>query len=424
MSVAEETAPVAVVKPLDATDARAPGIRRPRVRHLPAMAAFVGVSLALLGMYLAAGAPTPLFLLLEEHWGFPPVVLTIAFATYAFALLATLLVGGSLSDHIGRRPVLITALIIELASMVMFIVAPNIGVIIAARAVQGIATGLATSAFTAAIVELAPQRLKKLGAAMGSIAPTAGLAVGALMSGFAIQFTLAPAAVVFGILAAVMVVGTLVVVFAPETNPGRAGAVRSLIPRVVIPAIARREFAAGIPVHIAAWMLAGLFLGLGPTILRGVFDLDSGLVNGAATFLQPAAAAVAGLALGRLASRRATVLGLVGVLVGSVIIVIAIAAGILPLLFVGGAIGGFGFGAAFSGAIRSVAPLAGPHERAELFAAVYLVAYLAFGLPAVIAGLLIGEIGLLTTALAYGVAILVAAVVGIVAQLRLARQPA
>ena len=94
--------------------------------------------------------------LLEQRWGFAPWVLTVAFAAYAIGLLAALLVTGSLSDYVGRRPVPLGALALELAAMVMFALAPNISWVIAARVLQGVATGAASSAFTAAIVEQAP----------------------------------------------------------------------------------------------------------------------------------------------------------------------------------------------------------------------------------------------------------------------------
>jgi hypothetical protein len=86
---------------------------------------------------------------------------------------------------------------------------------------------------------------------------------------------------------------------------------------------------------------------------------------------------------------------------------------------VGGVIGGVGFGASFSGAIRTIATLVRPHQRAGLFAAVYVVAYLSCGIPAIIAGLLIAPVGLLATVLGYGVAVGAVAALGLVAQYRL-----
>jgi MFS family permease len=389
---------------------------------LPPTAAFAGTALAFAALYLAAGAPTPLFVLFQHEWGFPASLLTIAFAAYAIALLASLLVAGSLSDHLGRRPVLIGALIVELGAMLLFVFAPNIGWIIVARVVQGIATGVATSAFTASVVELAPVRYKRLGSIIGGTAAAGGLGLGALFSGIAVQFSTAADVVVFTTLAVIMAGGIVIAALSPETITPRAGTRESLVPRISIPRTARREFAAAAPVQIAAWMIAGLFLGLVPTIIHDIFHIDSGLLNGVTTFIEPGAAALAGFLLGGMTARRTTMIGGAGVLGGAAVIVAGVALGLLPLLWIGGLVGGVGFGASFSGSLRTLGPLAEPHERAGLFAGVYVVAYLAFGVPSIIVGQLVAPLGLLPVIIGFGVVIVAVAVWGLAVQVRLARQ--
>jgi MFS family permease len=377
--------------------------------------------LAFAALYLAAGAPTPLLVQYEKQWGFSPDVLTIAFAVYSLALLAALLTTGSLSDHIGRRPVLIGAVLVELVAMVMFLVAPDIGWVIAARVVQGLATGAATSAFTASIVELAPARHKRLGTVIGSVAPTGGLGLGALLTGAAIQFSTAANTIVFTVLSVVMVLGTAVVLFSAETVSREAGAIRSLVPRVAVPAAARREFSAAVPVHVAAWMLAGLFMGLAPTIIRNIFRIDSGLINGLSGFIAPATAAVVGVVMAGFPARRTTLLGGMATLAGGVVITAGVAGGSLTTMLIGELIAGFGFGAAFSGALRLIVPLAAAHQRAGLIAGIYVIAYLAFGVPSIIAGQLAAPFGLQRTVIGYGAAIVVVAALGLTAQRRLER---
>lgn len=306
------------------------------------------------------------------------------FAVCAVALLAALLVVGSLSDFVGRKPVVLISLAAELIAMLMFVCAPSIGWVIAARAVQGLATGAATIAFTAALIELAPPGHSSCSAVVASMAPTGGLGAGALIAGLVVQLS-APSArtTVFAAPATVIALALVALPFISETARRQPGALSSLVPQVSVPPGARREFGVIAPVLVAAWMLAGLFLGLVPTILRDLLGRDSGLLNGVTVFLEPGAAAVTGLNLGRMSSRRVL---LVGVLRRE-----------LPLLWIGGLIGGVGFGASFSGALRTLAPLGEPHQRAGLVAAVYSVAYLAFGIPVIAAGLLDTSVGLLAT---------------------------
>ena len=393
--------------------------RRP---SLPPAAAFAGTGLAFAGVTLAAGAPTPLLVLFEHQWGFHAGILTVAFAIYAIGLLLALLVVGSLSDYIGRRPVLIGALSVQLLAMVMFFFASDIGWVIAARAVQGLATGSAFSAFTAALVELAPRGRKELGAVIGSVAPAGGLGLGALLTGAAIQFTGSPAKIVFAALAVVTSLGIGVAILSPETVSRRPGARRALRPELSIPRPAAREFVAAVPLQIGAWMFVGLFLGLIPTIVRGLFDINSGLVNGATVFAEPGAAAVAALFVGRISPRRSAQSGGAAIVVGVALVVVAIAARALPLLVLGGVVGGVGWGSSYSGSLRTLSPLAEPDQRAGLFAAVFTVAYLAFGVPVVIAGQVIPRAGLSSTVIGYCVTTGVVATIGLIAQSPVARR--
>jgi MFS family permease len=399
--------------PTDRPDQRELTERR---RSLPPAVAFGGAALAFAGVTSAAGAPTPLLVLFERQWGFHAGILTVAFAIYAFGLLLALLVVGSLSDYIGRRPVLIGALSIQLLAMVMFFFASDIEWVIAARAVQGIATGAAFSAFTAALVELAPPRHKELGAVIGSVAPAGGIGLGALLTGAAIQFTSSPAKIVFAGLALVTAVGISVAILSAETVSRRPGAWRSLRPKLSIPEPAVREFVAAAPLQVAAWMFVGLFLGLIPTIMRGLFHVNNGLLNGTTVFAEPGAAAIVGLFVGRTSPRTSNRSGGAAIVVGSAVVIVGIAARVLPLLVVGGLIGGVGWGSSYSGTLRLLGPLAGPEQRAGLFAAVFTVAYLAFGVPVIVAGQLIPRAGLSSTAIGYCIAIVVVAAIGLVAQ--------
>src|SRR5687767_9553435 len=228
--------------------------------RLPASLSFVLLAAVLFAFFFAAAAPSPLFVVFQHAWGFSASMLTVAFAVYAIALLISLLVAGSLSDHIGRRPVVLAALVLQAVAMGLFLWAHDIAGLIAARIVQGVATGVASGALSAAVVEAAPASRKRLGALITSVSPLSGLAVGALLTGMAVKFTGVPVALVFGVLAAVFVLGAVAVLWLPETVTPRAGALASLVPRVSIPVRARQEFARGLPVFIVVWALGGLQL--------------------------------------------------------------------------------------------------------------------------------------------------------------------
>ncbi|MEU1200025.1 MFS transporter [Streptomyces sp. NPDC005813] len=393
-------------------------------RTLSPTTAFAGVTAVFAAFFLAAGAPTPLLSLRQQEWGFSAGTLTFAFSVYAIGLLAALLIGGSLSDHVGRRPVLLAALYGELASMIVFLVAPNITWVIVARLVQGLATGLATSAFSAAIVEHAPAHRKKLAGGLAAASVAGGLGVGALLTGVAVQFTRFANTLVFGILAGIMLLAIGFVSFTSETATKRPGVGRSLIPRISLPSHIRREFFGGIPVHIAGWMFPAFFLGLSPAVLRLHFGLHGGLVTGFTAFLGPFTAALSGFLFGRHAPRRSTLTGVSLVLAGMVVVLVGVTGTWLPILWIGAVIGGFGFGGAFGGNVRLIAPHVQPQERAGVFAGIYTVAYLSFGIPVIIAGQLAPRWGLIRTFESYAGVVIALAAISIVVQAALARREA
>jgi MFS family permease len=383
---------------------------------LPAAAAFVAMTVAFAAFFIAAGAPTPLLPIYEADWHFPASMVTVAFGVYAIALLLTLLIVGSLSDHIGRRPLLIGALVLELVSMLVFLVSPSIGWIIVARIIQGVATAAATSSFSAAILELASDKQKHLAGVIAGLAPAAGIGVGALFSGLIAEFSSAAAVTVWIILAAVMLVALAFAIFTPETATRKPGALASLRPQVSVPRPARSVFAVTLPSLIAAWLVSALFLGLMPTILDLKFGIDSPVVSGLAAFVEQGAGGAVALALSKMRPQRLVFGGGFAIVVGIAFFIASIAATSLPLLWIGAVIGGAGLGGAFTGTIRSLVPLVGAHERAGLFSAIYLVSYLTFGIPVIVAGLFLSSVGVTPIALIFGAVTVLAAAAGVVTQ--------
>lgn len=390
---------------------------------LPRPVAFVGFTATLVSLYITSGAPTPFLLVWQREWGFPDSVLTIAFAAYAFTFLIALLVGGSLSDHLGRKPVILGALAVALVSVVLFAVAPGVEWVVAARAIGGFAQGVVTAAYTAALVELAPVGTRR-GPIVAAAAPVGGLGLGALLGGIAVELWGTHGdEVLFTTVGVLLAIGVVLTLFAPETTSRVPGAVRSLRPRVVVPRPARGFFLGMLPVLVASWATGSLFLGLAPTVIHEVIGLDSGLIDGFTASIHAFGVCVGSVAFGRLRVPTALRGGAVGLAIGVGLIVVGIAIGQLWLIWIGGVIEALAFGAAFGAIFRGLAPLAPEHQRAGTFAAVYVAAYLALGVPAVIAGQLIDPIGLLPTVLGWTILVVVLAATGLAIQVRTRPRP-
>jgi MFS family permease len=380
--------------------------------------AFVGFSATLVSLYLASGAPTPLLIVWQDEWGFPDSLIALAFAIYAFTFLVALLVGGSLSDHLGRKPVILVSLVAALGSIAMFLLAPSIEWVIAARAVNGVAVGVVTAAYTAALVELAKPG-SRVGPIVAAASPVGGLGLGALLGGVAVELWGRHGdEVLFSVVGVLIVAGLVFTFFVPETTTRTPGVLRSLVPQVVVPPTARAFFVRMLPILIAAWATGALFLGLAPTVVHGLLHVDSGLVDGVTGAIHGIFVSVGSVVFGTRAVTRGLRFGATGMVLGLVLVVAGVATGQLALVWIGGVVEALAVGSTNSAIFRGLAPLAPEHQRAGTFAAVYVVAYLVLGGASVIAGQLIEPLGLFPTILGWTLLIVVLAAIGLAIQLR------
>src|SRR5437899_12300729 len=146
--------PETVTKTTAATDRPhlhlVPSLARSRRTLSPRIGYAVAALVVGLGLF-ASVTPSPLYRTYSVLWHFSPLTLTLIYATYAFGVLASLLLAGGVSDDVGRRPVLLVALGALMASSVLFMVAGSAVWLFVARGLQGPATGAALHAARAAL---------------------------------------------------------------------------------------------------------------------------------------------------------------------------------------------------------------------------------------------------------------------------------
>lgn len=245
-----------------------------------------------------------------------------------------------------------------------------------------------------------------------------GLALGALGAAVLLDLLPDPAAGVFGTL-----VGGLVLVTAVPEPVARTRIRRSdLRPRLGVPLRVRPLLAAGVPAIVAGWATNGLFLALGAGLVRselgGISHTHAGIVV--------AVLALSGVLASRLLQRRSartiSLFATSALAVGTTLSLAALALHAYLAYVAAIAIVGAGFGTAFLGVLRTLMPATAPAERAEVMAVVYTVAYLAFGAPTILAGLLVPALGLSGTMSALGGLVVVLAVVATVLRARI-REP-
>jgi MFS family permease len=365
-----------------------------RAAPLRGAAAFWLVAGALFLLLFVSGAPSPLYGVYQAQWRFSAITLTAVFAAYVLGLLVALLVFGSVSDYLGRRRVLSVALAAGAGACALFLAAHGVGLLFAARALTGAAVGTATSAGGAAMIDLQPTGSGR-GPVVTGAANLLGLAAGGLGTSALVQYGPAPTHLIWWLLLGASAIAAVAVLAIPETAAERPGVLASLRPRMAVPRQARKTFAVALPCLIATPALLGFYLSLGPSLAAQVLRSPDLLWGGLVIFLVNGIGAAATVALRGVSGPDAMLAGCLALLAGAVMTLAAIETASAAAFLAGSAVAGAGFGTGyFLGAYRILTLLAGPGQRASMIAAIWIVYYLAFSVPVVIAGVAATHFGL------------------------------
>jgi MFS family permease len=400
-----------VAEPAAAADVAAvePQTGRPLLR-------LFGLASITVSFLAASSAPTPLYAAYQAAWGFSALTTTIVFGVYAIAFLAALLTAGRLSDHIGRRPVLLAGIAGNVLALAIFVDAHSVAALVAARIVQGVATGGAIGAVGAGMLDVDQTR----GAVANATAPGLGTTIGVLLSAFAVQWLPAPTQLIYVVFAGILVLQMFSVALLPETSPRAPGAWRSLIPQLALPVQIRRPLLAAAPVLFAVWALAGFYGSLGPALIDQLVGSASAVDGGLGLGILAGVASLTTYLLRALPAPNVMLIGTTTLIAGVGAVLLSLWAASSPSFFAGTALAGVGFGAGFQGGIRLVAPLAHPEQRAGVLSVLFTVSYLGLGIPAVAAGFAVAKGGgLVTTSYEYGLAVIVLAAFATVNLIRL-----
>lgn len=361
----------------------------------------------------SSSAVTPLYRLYQQSMHLTPFWITIVFAAYVASLLVALLTVGGLSDYVGRRPVILAALLLNAGAMILFAEAREVGQLILARAVQGLAVGSGTTALGAAILDTNRAR----GPLLNSVTAFLGLTAGSLGAAALITFAPDPLHMVYEVLLGLTALMIALLWAMPESIQRKAGAVASLKPHVSVPRQSRSILVRLTPVNIASWALGGLYLSLMPTVVVTAMGVASPWVGGVVVSALMLTAAIAVATFRHWPARRLILMGTSTLPLGVAVSMFGIQQQQVAALLAGTVIAGIGFGSNFSGVLRALLPTAEPHQRAGLLSAFYVQSYLAFSLPAVAAGLSVPLLGLSTVAYLYGGVIILLAVISMMASL-------
>ena len=365
-----------------------------------------------------SSAPTPLYAIYQLGMGISAVTVTFIFAIYVLGMVTAFLTLGRLSDHIGRRPMILGALMVNVVALAIFIMAATATHLAIARLLQGIATGVAMTSLGAAIVDTQPRH----GATLNGVTGFIGLTAGSLLAGALVAWAPLPTQLVYVVLLVISLIEILLLAIVPETTAGKGGALRALVPRISVPAAARGALMRLVPLNVAGWALGGFYLSLMPSLVSAVTGTHSPFLGAAvvSTLMLTATASV--LILRSLPADSLLRFSGIALVIGVAVTLLAVRMESEGGMFLGTTIAGSGLGAAYFGSLRRLIPLSGERERAGMLAAYLVISYIAFSAPAILAGTLAPRLGLVPTVYVYGAALIVMATTSLALMAKVSRE--
>lgn len=376
----------------------------------PSIARMRSAAWMVTGVFMLSNTPTPLYVHWQEQLGFSSGMLTVIFALYIAGLLGTLLLAGQLSDHYGRKPVLLPGLFAALAACGLFAGASSIGMLAAGRLLTGIAVGVIVSAGMAAVVDAGGREHRRRAALLASIAMVLGAGLGPLLAGGLSQALVRPVVPIFTLEAAILLSALTIALCLPAHNTQARPPLLLRLPHVPAPNL--RQVLCGIATFGPGITATSFVLSLGPSLLARLLHEPSPLLAGGMACAMFFAAVgvqfvVRHWSVARifLASALATVLAMLGLL----------------LCIYGASVAAFVAAALFAGAAQGLGQLGGltliglhvpDSHRAQSNAVLNIGGYIPAGLLPVATGYLIDAVGLAQGATLFAVALAAIALIG------------
>jgi hypothetical protein len=360
---------------------------RPRVRHA---AGFWIIAVTFLLVMAYSTVPTPLYPLYQQRDGFPAFTITVIFAAYAIGVMISLYLFGHVSDWVGRRRILLVAVLLSALSALMFVFWSDVPGLVVARLVNGASIGILTATATAHLGELRsvarPSENSIVAASVSGAANLGGLALGPLIGGIFADFLPNPLMLPHVVFLLVLLIAAIGLQIVPETVDIPADPPRWRPQRISLPPNSRQRFVIAAFGAFSGFALFGLFTSLSPTFLVTSFHQEDHLLAGATTFSVFAAAAIGQILLARVPLRAQLTVAVVGCAVGLVGVAIGAIVPTLMVFLAGGVVAGFGVGLLFKGAIGTAVFVADPARKGESLALMFLIAYAGLAFPALAIG--------------------------------------
>lgn len=381
-----------------------------------AAVAFLGVAATFAVNMMGTTLPTPLYPIYQHVLGFSELMITVIFAVYAAGVVMALIVTGSWSDQIGRRPMLALGLLLSAASAVCFLWGGALAPLLLGRLLSGLSAGIFTGTATVAVVELAPPAWRGHATLVATAANMGGLGLGPFLAGWLGEYAPWPLHLCYVVDLCLIGLALIAVYTAPETirRPDRP---KLSIRKPTVPASVRSVFLPAAIAGFAGFAMIGLFTAVAPAFLGDVLGYDNRALTGIVVFVLFIGSIAGQSQQGKLPRVWRLPIGCIGLIIGMAFVIASIEIHSLALMIMGGVVSGLGQGASFRAGMGEITAASPAERRAEVASTFFVVAYVAISIPVVGLGLIARAYGLTVAGVIFAAVVAVLSLISAVSLL-------
>lgn len=350
------------------------------------------VAFSLFITLLGTNIPAPLYAIYRTQMNLSSGMVTLVFAAYALMVIPTIVISGQLSDHIGRKKVLITGVLFSILGSIGFLVANSIEILLLARLFQGISVGMLNGVAVAAMTELDPNQDKAKTAFIAAIAVTLGNAFGPVLSGFLGDYAPFPTKLSFIIHFLLAIPGMIGLFYIQEKTKPSLNPMKLHTPH--IPKDIRKPFYLSSITSFIAWGIMSLLLSIIPSYLNTLVGNSNLTISGGIIALVLGISTVHQLMLRKRAIRTLIVTGYLFLGLGLAGIILTIMMKSLLFLIITTIVIGLGHGPAYAGSLSLINKVSPNSKRTGIVSSFFVVTYIGVSIPILLLGVMSELLGL------------------------------
>lgn len=333
---------------------------------------FIAATITMTVLCIANSSSVPFFATYQSLYSISNSILSMSTVVYFGGNVIGLLFLTRLSNYLGRRPVIISIILLGILGCLSFVFVDSGILLLFGRLLQGLSSGMAAGSILTYIIETAPEN-SNLGVIVSTNISLIGFSIGALNSGIVVDNMPHMITDVFLVIIVLFIISMFLILFSKETVKHKKGVLSSLKPEIKVPNNIRRFIPLSIIIFVSTYALTGFYQTFSSSLALLEFGTSSKFLAAVIYASLIAPQIIGGMFIDRFSIRDAQRIGLIGFTVSVVFINITLIEKWLVLFIVFNIISSLFFGLCFTSCMNNLVNRTSSDDMSGVLATVYII---------------------------------------------------